>query len=431
MADMDDDIAALGDKVNHFVAGLISGAAGADNFASALAKIDAAGIGADLGEQLRNAFAAPLETSKAIGYTLLTGAKEAGNALINAAIFAAQAFTKTVSAEDYAVGLGTRIKALLLEAVNSFNKALAYGVEYVFLRPLSTLPGIIGDPFRAALASLQDVQKTLQNISAENYKIFTNGGEQIQKAFDSALNSTEILSKDWLGVEQSAADAARHILTAQEKGSATIAQDFITARVESEKIAAALAKSNPFNPMASSMGQQQPFSLNPAPPPGIFGMNPASLPPIASGGGSSRGGGGGSSRGGGGGGAAQTPFQQLSSLARNFDPAAMRSIGQINDRLSRAENRASQLDAMGLHGSAANMMARAEKRRQEEAAKALERMGQDAAKPEAQRKQEEEQAKAGNPGAKPEDSATQIYNWLKDTFMREFQDRLPQTAMTT
>jgi len=126
----------------------------------------------------------------------------------------------------------------------------------------------------------------------------------------------------------------------------------------------------------------------------------------------------------------QTDFDRLSELARDFNPAAMRDLGRIGDRTAQMEERADELARRGMHGSAANLRARAEKRRQEEAAKALERMGQDAAKPEAQRKQEEEQAKAGKPGAKPEDSATQIYNWLKDTFMREFQDRLPQTAMT-
>ncbi len=268
MADMEDDIGALGDKFNQFAAGLVAGAAGADNFASALAKIDTAGIGAELGEQLRNAFAAPLETAKAIGYTLLTGAKEAGNALINASLTAANIFQKGISAPEYAEGIGLRIKALLLEAVNAFNKMLAYGVDYIFLRPLSNLPGIIGDPFRAASATVQGIAATLEETSRSNYAMLQKGGEMIKGSFDQAKYTSEMLGKDWLGVEQSAADAARHIMSAQEKGSAKIAQDMSSARVDSERIAKALqdAKQNPFSPLFDKFGESakpKPFKLQP------------------------------------------------------------------------------------------------------------------------------------------------------------------------
>lgn len=217
MADMDDDLGALGEKFTQFVAGLVAGAAGADNFASALAKIDTAGIGAGLGEQLRVAFDAPLATAKAIGFVLLTGAKEAGNTLINALAFGAEMFVKTISAREYAIGLGERILAGLMQAVNGFNKVLAFGVEKILLQPLSNLPGIIGNPFRSALSSVQEIQKTLDQTTKENFAKWGEGGEKIKIAIDSAKNDTEILSKDWLGVEQSAEDAARHIMDAQDQ----------------------------------------------------------------------------------------------------------------------------------------------------------------------------------------------------------------------
>lgn len=217
MADMEDDLGALGDKFNQFVAGLVAGAAGADNFASALAKIDTAGIGANLGEQLRVAFDAPLSTAKAIGYTLLTGAKEAGNSLINGFNTAGKFLINLLSDGQYWQAVGDRIKAALMEAVNGFNKLLLTGVEEGLLKPLSNLPGIVGEPFRAALQQVQEIRKGLEATSAKNYEDWTKSGENLWKAVARAAESTEVIEKDWLGVQQSAEDAARHMMEAQEQ----------------------------------------------------------------------------------------------------------------------------------------------------------------------------------------------------------------------
>jgi hypothetical protein len=220
MADMEDDIGALGDKFNQFVAGLVAGAAGAENLASALAKIDTAGIGANLGESLRVAFDAPHETAKAIGYTLLTGAKQAGNNLINAFSAAIEFFQKVYGDPEYWSGVGQRIKSVFMEAVNAFNKLLLTGIEQGLLKPLSNLPGIIGDPFREALKSVQSIRTGLEATSQKNYDDWTQGGEKIKSAIARAAETTEVIEKDWLGVEQSAADAARHFQDAQDKSAA-------------------------------------------------------------------------------------------------------------------------------------------------------------------------------------------------------------------
>jgi hypothetical protein len=215
MADMEDDIGALGDKFNQFVAGLIAGAAGADNFASALAKIDTAGIGAGLGEQLRVAFDAPLETAKAIGYTLLTGAKEAGNALINAAMFAGEAWVKTVSASEYIAGLGKRLEGAVLVAGYGFIRVMQEGIERIY-KLIAQLPGPFGEAARQDLQDIEGWQSRLNARIKEGQDALAEGARLIQGSIDDAVNSTEILSKDWLGVEQSAADAARHLLEAQK-----------------------------------------------------------------------------------------------------------------------------------------------------------------------------------------------------------------------
>jgi hypothetical protein len=119
-------------------------------------------------------------------------------------------------------------------------------------------------------------------------------------------------------------------------------------------------------------------------------------------------------------------------MAKDFDKAAMRDIGRITDRAGIYQDKAADYASRGMHGAAANAAAKAEQIRQQEAAKALERMGKDGAKPEAQRKREAEAAADGDSGAASSgDPVSDIYNWLKDTFLTEFKERLPQTAMTT
>jgi hypothetical protein len=216
MADMEDDLGALGDKFTQFVAGLVAGAAGADNFASALAKIDTAGIGAGLGEELRVAFDAPLATSKAIGYVLLTGAKEAGNTLINAAAFAGEMWVKTVSGKDYIAGLGKRLEGAVLVAGYGFIRVMQEGIERVY-KLLAQLPGPLGIAARNDLKDIEAWQGRLNARIKEGQDALAEGARLIKGSIDDAKNSTEILSKDWLGVEQSAADAARHIMDAQDQ----------------------------------------------------------------------------------------------------------------------------------------------------------------------------------------------------------------------
>ena len=231
LADMGDVMDALSSKFDEFTIGLIAGVRGAEDFSTAMANIDAAGFGQGIGQSLRIAFEQPLLTSQIIGQTLLTGMKVAGNTLINASIFAAETFVKTMSAEDYAVGIGLRLKASLLEVVNVFNKYLASGIKTVLLEPFASIPGLIGDPFRAALATVEKIQATLDETSTSNAATLAKGAELIKGSLSDAVNSTEILSKDWLGVSESASNVAASIQDASDAAATTLApaaKSFVT-----------------------------------------------------------------------------------------------------------------------------------------------------------------------------------------------------------
>ena len=205
----------VGNKFTELAIGFAAGITGANDFVTALSRIDAAGFGKGIGDSLRIAFDAPLETAKAIGYTLLTGVKQAGNNLMNAFSTAVSFFQNLLSDGEYWSGIGQRVQAMFMESVNAFNKLLLSAVEGALLKPLSNLPGLLGDPFRAALETTQDIRASLESASEANAKNLAEGGAKIEAAIERATANTEIITKDWLGVEQSAADAARHLTEAQ------------------------------------------------------------------------------------------------------------------------------------------------------------------------------------------------------------------------
>jgi hypothetical protein len=204
----------VGNKFTELAIGFAAGITGANDFVTALSRIDAAGFGKGIGDSLRIAFDAPLQTAKAIGYTLLTGAKEAGNALINAAMFAGEGWTKTVTGKDYIAGLGKRLEGAVLVAGYGFIRVMQEGIEQIY-KLLAQLPGPLGNAARNDLKDIEAWQGRLNARIKEGQDALAQGAKLIQGSIDEAVNSTAILSKDWLGVEQSAADAARHLTEAQ------------------------------------------------------------------------------------------------------------------------------------------------------------------------------------------------------------------------
>jgi hypothetical protein len=359
MADMEDDIGALGDKFNQFVAGLIAGAAGADNFASALAKIDTAGIGAGLGEQLRVAFDAPLETAKAIGYTLLTGAKEAGNALINAAMFAGEAWVNTVSASKYIAGLGKRLEGAVLVAGYGFIRVMQEGIERIY-KLIAQLPGPFGEAARQDLQDIEGWQSRLNARIKEGQDALAEGARLIQGSIDDAVNSTEILSKDWLGVEQSAADAARHLLEAQKVSDEIRANSEKTAENFGRGSAAlrqALNEVRGFDLTPKEGPEQSPdWTRSTQPPP-----TSTSTPDAASNTGGST--------------FTTKPTTALDRLraAAETDPNARAELMRLQDREARDMARADQMRSLGRFGSAARAQMAAETRAEASASREMQK----------------------------------------------------------
>lgn len=348
---------AVGNKLNEVAIGFAAGITGANNFVDALAKIDAAGFGKQLGDSLRIAFDAPLETAKAIGYTLLTGIKQAGNNLMNAFSTAVSFFQNLFSNAQYWSGLGQRVQAMFMESINAFNKLLLSAVEGALLRPLSNLPGILGDPFRAALETTNEIRDSLESASKANADNLAEGGAKIQEAIQRAAENTAVIEKDWFGVEQSAADAARHFLDAEQRSN--------TIRDNAEKTADnfgkgsaalrdALAEVRGFDLTPKSGPEERPdwFKSNQPPPKNEPTPSPASGNTGRSSTSSPK---------------SQSALDQLRQRAET-DPSAAAQLSRIMRDQMAAENRAASQRDMGAFYSAASTEQRARERAERAAA---------------------------------------------------------------
>ena len=455
MADMEEDIGTVGDKFNQFVAGLVAGAAGAGNFASALAKIDTAGIGAGLGEELRVAFDAPLATSKAIGYVLLTGAKEAGNTLINAAKFAGESWVKTVSASDYIAGLGKRLEGTVLVAGYGFIRVMQEGIERVY-KLLAQLPGPLGNAARNDLEDIEAWQGRLNARIKEGQDALAEGARLIKGSIDDAKNSTEILSKDWLGVEQSAADAARHMIDAQDQ-SRQIREDSEATAANYAKGSAAIRDAlngiRGFD-LKDQMGPEQrpDFTKSDQPP-------PQSTPPPSGGGGGSFG--------------SPAPLRPKTAEDYETEMRAAAAAGRFSERARSLQERGN-FDAAGRamekadraaqgvrdkanlkeflrdqYDGARNMGEAYEKyrdmtgmdrdsredfeRKSKEKANGLDKSMREQTKTPQERAREEKESGGGGSGAGQDpllSAVNAIEKFLSKTFFNDFKKRLPQNALS-
>lgn len=235
MDDFGDNIDGIGKKFSEFVVGLLAGASGAKDLAAALSTMDAAGFGQGVGNTLRVVFSDLSSSAKALGYTLETSFKQAGNALASALTFSASIFGKMMLNMDFIAALRDRLSSVFMETVNFFNKALASGIKTVLLEPLARIPGIIGDPFRAALASVEKIQATLDATSASNYATWKSAGKVVEDSFNSAVNSTEIIDRDFFNAQGSADKAAGFIMQAQESA-AKMPEDAKTTEKHSEGV---------------------------------------------------------------------------------------------------------------------------------------------------------------------------------------------------
>jgi hypothetical protein len=512
-ADLGDNLAAISAKSTEFAAGLLQKVAPAlSDLTARLANIDAAGFGAKLSDYFQKTLEWIGETFKlkdalnqvevaikgitsgnfgdGLKLLFMAGRDAAFNA-INQIVAAAQAALQTVGfafreifnrdsttfayirggIEWLAAFISEKIAGGLADVVEAFGRSIPE-----MMRPIadkmadSFLPGIrfMGEQLQSVIndfdatpvsKALRDAQEKAASASSDYFNLFyyeagnlkkewTDVGLAMPKAFADSYKAN--LENPLFEMKDRTAETAAQM----EK----VAAATRSAAFDAEKFGKALSDARLDRLTGPVAGSPVPDFKQP----GIFGMDPNTLPPVEStdsDGGSGAGGGGGvgsTTR-------PTTAMDRLREAAGEFNEAAMAEESRIMQRGSRGEERAAELEAQGMNRSAANIRAREERNRQRDAerfernqaararqkeleamspldrskaqqddrklAREQEKMAKDASKSEKERERASEAAGGGRSGAQ-QDPAAQILTFLRDTFFKDFQSRLPQNALS-
>lgn len=203
----------VGNKLTELAVGLAAGATGADNFASALAKIDAAGLGERIGNALRAAFAAPLEVLQGVGDFLISGILKAGNALVAAFRYAIDVFYSLFSDSGYWSGISDRIMGSLAKLGEGFALLVVNGLQSA-LGSLRDVP-FLGDFADKATAALEGVKSTIIDAGQNASMALDEGGQKIADAWEKATAASSYIYQDILGANAYAKSASDHWQNAQ------------------------------------------------------------------------------------------------------------------------------------------------------------------------------------------------------------------------
>lgn len=357
-----DNLAAISAKSTEFAAGLLQKVApGLAEFTTRLANIDAAGFGEKLSEYFQKTVQWITETFK-----------------LKEALDQVEVAIKGITSDNFGDGLKLLFMAGRDAAFNAINQIVAGG-----LAALQTIGGALTDLFSPNSVTMAFINGSFEMLGAkiaaniskyladvlENIPFMGAAAEAIratQKEAEQAIKDISNimyyeagnLKSEWVEVgkamPQAFADAYKQNLESplfdmKDRAAETAAQmDKVAAATraaafDAEKFGKALGDARLDR---LSGGKEAPFDLKPAPAPGIFGMNPDSLPPVASGGGSG-------GRGGGGGAAAPKTAADYETQMRG-NAASQRHL-----------DRAARLEGQGMYDSAARAMERADRAAQQ------------------------------------------------------------------
>lgn len=114
----------IGNKLNEFALGALAGAQGANNFADALSRIDAAGAGLSVGNLARFVATNPLKALEALGNTLLSVGASIANEIAAQVMAAFKGLVNVIVSGDFWTGVGNVVQGALLKAARAFEFAI-------------------------------------------------------------------------------------------------------------------------------------------------------------------------------------------------------------------------------------------------------------------------------------------------------------------
>jgi hypothetical protein len=220
----------VGNKLTELAVGLAAGATGANDFVTALSKIDAAGFGEKLGDSIRAAFAAPQEYVMAIGEFLLAGVLKAANALDAAMRYAVSVYYELMQNPGFWSGFFGYIEAGFAKVGAVFTTLLADGLKTI-LSAMDWNP--LWKPFTGlAKDALDNITSGIKDAGIAVENTMDAQATKMKAAWNGATASSKYVYEDTFGAEQHLQKAADHMAKANEAAanmkdaSADVAENF-------------------------------------------------------------------------------------------------------------------------------------------------------------------------------------------------------------
>lgn len=119
----------IGNKLNEFALGALAGAQGANDFADALSRIDAAGAGLSVGNLARFVATNPLKALEALGNTLLSVGADIANEIAAQVMAAFKGLVNVIVSGDFWTGVANVVQGALLKAARAFEFAIVDAIS--------------------------------------------------------------------------------------------------------------------------------------------------------------------------------------------------------------------------------------------------------------------------------------------------------------
>lgn len=172
-------------KPSEFTIGFLAGIQGANDFAEALSNIDAAGFGQKIGKMFASMAQNPGSGFLLFGEVLLLAVKNAGNALANSMIFAADVYKTALSNPTTFRGLMDGLLAGF-QMIFNFAASMTQTIVKTFVQGLAGIASLIPGIGPALARSISEPIASIERLQEETVK----QGEALRKRMNASMGST-------------------------------------------------------------------------------------------------------------------------------------------------------------------------------------------------------------------------------------------------
>jgi hypothetical protein len=223
LADVGDNMSAIGQKGEQFMMGFIAGAKGIDDMTEAMANFDAAAAGFDFGKIISGSFQAPKQAFLALGEILLLGIVKAGNALLNATVYAGKVYAEMFTDSQLYKNIGSALQAVLTMAATRYGDIMLSVVKTALSAARALPGGFAVDPFGVTSKAITGLQDKLNQSSKAAAEVIGQTMAKGSELMTQAASRVQKANVDFLGAASQKAEADAAVDRLRQLGTSSAA----------------------------------------------------------------------------------------------------------------------------------------------------------------------------------------------------------------